>query len=469
MPYGTVKTYKKRYGKKPPSGSVGKTPKPFSRPADVTPVAVIKPKYRGRATVPTSPRAYSQPIGAAPTRRKPSGPSPAKVAAKKYHAARRQRQREETQRQRRVQRIINKDYPGLDAHQEDVLETVLGQGVKQGVSRQALKSAIETGLVESNLRNLGFGDADSLGWRQERTSIYGAGRKGATNVRASARRYFKEAKAAGTRSTAGELAQAVQSSAHPERYDQFRRPARKILKTYTNKVRALGGTPPKPDKAKPVKGRLSGAWAGAKKSVLQHIPKGARAEGRDDKRTPAENTAVGGAANSDHLTTKTNAYGADIDPDLRTYHKIQKRLGLPQTNSGSQTVTKDGYRYQLIFGAEYGHEDHIHLGAEWVGGGSSAPAPGGVPVVNSMGQPIAGGTTASGSVPGAGVTGGATAAAGGRGQASMRTRKRTQAERRRKQLLEEVIARTPERLAAPRLRLTATREAARAREQRVRA
>lgn len=50
-------------------------------------------------------------------------------------------------------------------------------------------AAIETGLVESGLRNLNYGDADSKGWRQERTSIYGPS---ATNVPASVARFRDE-------------------------------------------------------------------------------------------------------------------------------------------------------------------------------------------------------------------------------------------------------------------------------------
>jgi hypothetical protein len=48
-------------------------------------------------------------------------------------------------------------------------------------------------------------------------------------------------------------------------------------------------------------------------------------------------------------------------------------------------VTRDGYRYQLIFGAQYDHADHIHFGAEWVGAG--------VPSGTVLGGSTSGGAT----------------------------------------------------------------------------
>jgi hypothetical protein len=52
-----------------------------------------------------------------------------------------------------------------------------------------LRAALQTGIVESGLRNLNYGDADSKGWRQERQSLY----SNPTNVTASVRRFFQEA------------------------------------------------------------------------------------------------------------------------------------------------------------------------------------------------------------------------------------------------------------------------------------
>jgi hypothetical protein len=90
----------------------------------------------------------------------------------------------------------------------------------------------EAGLVESGLRNLHFGDADSLGSLQERASIYGRGH--ALNPYASAIRFLTQAKALRPwRGSAGMLAAAVQRPAAQfrGRYDQVRGSAQRFLQT----------------------------------------------------------------------------------------------------------------------------------------------------------------------------------------------------------------------------------------------
>lgn len=125
--------------------------------------------------------------------------------------------------------------PGLDREQAQVARTVLRRGEKARATSKEKLAAIETGLVESNLRNLSYGDLDSQGFRQERTSIYGTGPQGPTNVPASADRLYRELRTdPGTESarTAGELAQAAQASAFPERYDERRGEAKAIIRAY---------------------------------------------------------------------------------------------------------------------------------------------------------------------------------------------------------------------------------------------
>lgn len=93
------------------------------------------------------------------------------------------------------------------------------------VERLALWMA---GIVESGLKNLNYGDADSLGSLQERVSIYG--RAHAMNPYASAVRFISDAmKLRPWKGTAGRLAQAVQRSAFPERYDAAAGQARRYL------------------------------------------------------------------------------------------------------------------------------------------------------------------------------------------------------------------------------------------------
>lgn len=160
--------------------------------------------------------------------------------------------------------------PGLDREQAQVARTVLRRGEKARATRKEKVAALETGLVESNLRNLSYGDADSQGWRQERTSIYGTGPKGPTNVPASADRFFSEVRTdAGTQSapTPGLLAQAAQGSAFPERYDERAPEAKQILRAY-NKGKLKPGE----------RRKLKAAQAKAAKLGLQSVDGRARTE-----------------------------------------------------------------------------------------------------------------------------------------------------------------------------------------------
>lgn len=124
--------------------------------------------------------------------------------------------------------------PGLGPAESQVARTVLSRG--RGATRKELLAAAETGLVEApGFQNPAGGDADSEGWRQERTSIYGTGPTGPRNVKASASRFYKELRTdPGTSEagTAGELAQAAQGSAFPERYDEVKPQANAIVKAF---------------------------------------------------------------------------------------------------------------------------------------------------------------------------------------------------------------------------------------------
>jgi cell wall-associated NlpC family hydrolase len=141
-------------------------------------------------------------------------------------------------------RQSNGPLPGLTPQESHVARTVLRRGVKTDATKKELLAAAETGLVEApNFENPAGGDADSEGWRQERTSIYGMGPQGPRNVKASADRFYKEIRAdpgASTAPTAGMAAQAAQGSAFPERYDEVKPEANAIVKAFQR-----GGLKPK--------------------------------------------------------------------------------------------------------------------------------------------------------------------------------------------------------------------------------
>lgn len=131
--------------------------------------------------------------------------------------------------------------PTLDAEQRRIVRLIKREG--RNISdprtrRRYLIAAVETGLVESGLRNLPGGDADSQGWRQERASLYSNPR----NLRASIRRFRQEFEQHyDPGETAGEVAAQVQRPREDLRYKYGTRrdEALQIL----GQVRGGGGMP----------------------------------------------------------------------------------------------------------------------------------------------------------------------------------------------------------------------------------
>lgn len=87
-----------------------------------------------------------------------------------------------------------------------------------GASPKVMLALFEAGYVESGWRNLDHGDRDSLGFLQQRASWGSAAER--MNPAAATRKFVAKAKPLESRSlTAGSLAQAVQVSAFPGKYD----------------------------------------------------------------------------------------------------------------------------------------------------------------------------------------------------------------------------------------------------------
>jgi hypothetical protein len=125
--------------------------------------------------------------------------------------------------------VSAKPRPPLKHEQRKVLRKIRTIGKKRGATPKEIKAAVETGLVESNLRNLHYGDSDSQGWRQERKSIYG----NPTNLTASIHRFYDEtSKLRDKYARAGDLAAAVQRPAaqYKGRYQQRSSDAKRLLK-----------------------------------------------------------------------------------------------------------------------------------------------------------------------------------------------------------------------------------------------
>lgn len=253
-----------------------------------------------------------------------SGPKPRKVAS-------------------RLEKAVDRAKPtftGLDSEQSKVLRTVLDQGVKAGADRKTLLSAVETGIVESGLRNLDYGDADSQGWRQERSMYY----PNPTNVKASAKRYFQEAaEARAPGQTAGNLAQAAQQSAFPERYDQVAGQAKPLLKEYQSTRKEA--VPPKLKRTakqtlgkKPTKAILRGGEVIKDKNAGETV-KGAPAYSEAKKyiqftEPKSEVAAEQGAPAKTSITGMNPALQAALV-------QLAKNTGIPvQINEGYRTASR---------------------------------------------------------------------------------------------------------------------------------
>ena len=105
----------------------------------------------------------------------------------------------------------------------------LARSLSAGYGPRVRKSLFEAMAVESNYRNLNYGDRDSQGVLQQRPST-GWGPPG--NARTDIMQYLSKAGALvqrGFRGTAGQLAQAIQGSAFPGRYDEHRGEASALL------------------------------------------------------------------------------------------------------------------------------------------------------------------------------------------------------------------------------------------------
>ncbi|MDQ8702771.1 hypothetical protein RCO28_09750 [Streptomyces sp. LHD-70] len=122
--------------------------------------------------------------------------------------------------------------PGTGEPDLAVAVVVYRVGRELGASDKVLLSSFEAALVESGMENLDHGLEDSLGVFQQRPSQGWGSPEQVTNVAYAARQFFTRALTVEGQDpslTPGELAQAVQVSAYPERYDQREAEARELI------------------------------------------------------------------------------------------------------------------------------------------------------------------------------------------------------------------------------------------------
>ena len=146
--------------------------------------------------------------------------------------------------------------PGLNATQTDIARRAVAAATRSGTGDEGAVIIIAAGIVESGLRNLTYGDRDSLGWLQQRPS---QGWRNATDVDRGADDFFTDMKTRipdwRTRPP-GQVAQLVQRSAYPHRYGKQVDRARGI-------VTAITGTCTVPTPPAPATGRAAAmlTWA----------------------------------------------------------------------------------------------------------------------------------------------------------------------------------------------------------------
>ncbi|WP_051852254.1 hypothetical protein [Streptomyces aureocirculatus] len=117
-------------------------------------------------------------------------------------------------------------------HDPEVTRAVHRACVDLGVSSKVRLAAFEAGWVESHMNNLPCGDQDSVGVFQQRPSQGWGTVEQCGDVRHAAASFLRRAIDVDRRNpdyTAGQLAQAVQRSGFPERYEQAEAKARSLI------------------------------------------------------------------------------------------------------------------------------------------------------------------------------------------------------------------------------------------------
>ncbi|MFF8866002.1 C40 family peptidase [Streptomyces sp. NPDC015139] len=172
--------------------------------------------------------------------------------------------------------------PGLDDPAEQIpnAKTIQATGVAMKVPARGQVVALATALQESGLRNLDYGDRDSLGLFQQRPSQgWGTAQEVRDPVHASTKFYEALLKVPGWQSmTVGQAAQAVQQSGFPDAYAKWEPLATALQKAIT---KALSAEPDsdKGDKSEQPDSIPAGCGSGEDGAEFGPIPAGSVPKG----------------------------------------------------------------------------------------------------------------------------------------------------------------------------------------------
>ncbi|MET9297653.1 C40 family peptidase [Streptomyces sp. NPDC003077] len=175
--------------------------------------------------------------------------------------------------------------PGLDAPAEQVpnAKTIQATGVAMHIPARGQVVALATALQESGLRNLTYGDRDSLGLFQQRPSMgWGTASEILDPVHASTKFYEGLKQVSGWQSlSVTQAAQAVQKSGFPEAYAKWEPLATALQKAIEPLLHKAGHPSPSPspsgsaDAGSPSPGTAGGCAADGDGTDFGTIPPGA--------------------------------------------------------------------------------------------------------------------------------------------------------------------------------------------------
>ncbi|MER5970734.1 C40 family peptidase [Streptomyces sp. NPDC002055] len=185
--------------------------------------------------------------------------------------------------------------PGLDDPAEQVpnAKTIQATGVAMNIPARGQVVALATALQESGLRNLTYGDRDSLGLFQQRPSMgWGTANQILDPVHASTKFYEGLKKVSGWQSlSVTQAAQAVQRSGFPEAYAKWEPLATALQKAIEPLLQKAGDPSPSPspsgstDTATPSPDTAGGCSANGDGTDFGTIPAGALP---DEYKIPAD-------------------------------------------------------------------------------------------------------------------------------------------------------------------------------------
>lgn len=129
---------------------------------------------------------------------------------------------------------------GLQPDQAKIAATIARVAINRSLPDHAVTVALATGMQESRLMNLDYGDADSLGVFQQRPSMGWGSAKQVMDVSYAAGRFYDHLLSVTGWETmpVAEAAQAVQRSAYPDRYADWEAMSRAWASALTGQTSA---------------------------------------------------------------------------------------------------------------------------------------------------------------------------------------------------------------------------------------